>query len=485
MNIFDSLRRLFGFEQVKGAVVTRWRMKRNRPKPAPPEKANIVNDKTIEYVISDPSTPELVKHVMPPQYSNQPAILVNGYRGGGFGRQTMEGQAANCFVTVVGTIDFFNNHTSQRIPKWPGTSTLHILPRAGVELNAYYDRRSLRFFYMNSPKIGGAVYLCDSSDIVAHELGHAILDAYRPDTWSVPFLEVAAFHEAFADFTAMMHVLTYDEAVEFIIHQTGGDLMKTNAMSKLAEQLGAAIYKATGGKTSPDALRHAINDFKYVDPATLPEDSEDGELAAECHNFGRVFLGVLYELLVMVYEDLKSSGESPVEALKKARDLMTSYVLKAIQNVPLSSSFYAAMAKTLLWADVTLSDRKYHDRMQQIFMKRNLVSPQLMLLSAPKCESETGVMKSQKTLNVKLSDVLLRVQSDDNPLYDVELEIPTEQTYLYDNDKMLYDSILTTDEEALMAAQAMINHLHVTGGVSDDPNSKYGVEDGKLIRRRT
>ncbi len=45
------------------------------------------------------------------------------------------------------------------------------MPAAGADMNAYYDRRSLRFFYYNHR--GRNVYFGDSADIVAHELGHA------------------------------------------------------------------------------------------------------------------------------------------------------------------------------------------------------------------------------------------------------------------------------------------------------------------------
>lgn len=481
MSLFRKILEFFGFEQTLGAVITRWRIKRKipiTPEPITPP----VQDKPIEYVINDPSTPSLVKSVMPPVYDNNPAIIVKGYKGGGFERRSIEGQAANCFVTVVNTIKMVNERSEIHLPKWAGTSTLNVIPRAGSDLNAYYDRRNLKFFYVSENKF--EFFTADSSDIVAHELGHAIMDTYRPDTWSVMSLEVASIHEAFADFIAMMHILNYDEAIDLIVSQTEGDLRKNNVMSKLAEDFGELIFKKTGseGGRYVDALRHAINDFKYISPSSLPKEAPNNQLAAECHSFGRIFLGALYDMIVLVYEDKKMSGLSPSDSLKQARDIVLRYVLKSLQNAPLNTRFYESMAKTILWADVILGNRKYHDQIRQIFFNRNILSAELSCLSFPKCENKEKIMKVQGSLNIKLSEVLLKSQSISNPLYNVEIEIPTEEVYLYDLDNNFYDKSCATYEECLNAAVEMVDHLHNTNSVSDNPDSLFSVIDGKLVR---
>ena len=83
---------------------------------------------------------------------------------------------------------------------------------------------------------------------------------------------------------------------------------------------------------------------------------------------------------------------------------------------------------------------------------------------------------------MKLSDHLIRSQSDDNPLYDVEIEMPQDQAHLYDKNKNLVDSIMITDKESLSAAQDMIVYLHKTNSVSDDPMTPFEIKDGKLVR---
>ena len=43
-----------------------------------------------------------------------------------------------------------------------------------------------------------------STDVVAHESGHALLDQSRPDLWDSSYPETNAFHEAFGDCMALL-----------------------------------------------------------------------------------------------------------------------------------------------------------------------------------------------------------------------------------------------------------------------------------------
>ena len=458
--------------------------RRTVPAPQPPRQTKpIVTDKQIQYLLNDPTTPSLIASVDVPTNFNGPKFAIQNYRGGGFPLGSAEAQAASCMVTITHTINFLNQYTDKPIDRWSSTSNLAVQPRAGEDLNAYYDRAHLRFFYFTHDKLG-TLYTCESTEIVSHELGHAVLDFYRPDMWSAAYLESAAFHEAFGDFVAMMMDLSHDEFCNYVLQQTNGDLSKKNVLSNLAEQMGKFIYALTGpdGGRQPDCLRCAINDFKYVNPGTLPEDAPDNKLAAECHSFARIFVGAFYDMFVMMYNDVVSTGTTQLVALHQARDTMLRYVMKAIQNAPLNANFFESMSRTILWADVTINNGKYHDRIQKIFFNRNMLTPQVRMLSAPPCDNEEGIVVIKKTSMVKLSEHLIRAQSDDNPLYDVDVEIPQDQAHLYDNDKNLVDSINVTQEESLSAAQDMIVYLHKTHSVSDDPKSPFEIKDGKLVR---
>lgn len=482
MLFFSRIMQFFGFEKIKEAV--RLRVRLRRPKtPEPSNKVASVNDTPIEYLIADPTLPQLRKQVISPSFPPEP-IVIKQYRGGGFERGTAEALSANCLVTISNTLDYMRRQTDRPFGKWSATKALNIIPRAGVDINAFYNRKSLQFFYA-SVKEGETIFTAESSDIVAHELGHAILDAYRPEMWNPAFLEVDSFHEAFADFTAMMHMLSYDEVLNYVIQETGGNLRQSNCVSRVAEQMGQVIFGLAGpaGGRDANALRDAINGFKYVDPATLPQKAPPDQLAGECHNFSRIFTGALYDILVMIYEDACSGGDTPVAALKHARDQICQYVLKAIQNCPVNAKFYESMATTILWADVVSNARRYHDRMWEIFFARNLVKSVVYAMADLSCDTDDRIVQLPGVRTIRISEEgVSALSAEHNPLYDVFVEAPCQKTYLFDDDKHFYDVISTDDEETVAAVQSMLDYLHATGSVGDSPDMPFRIQDGKLVR---
>lgn len=467
-------------------IIGRWRRKVPVPTPTPaPQPNNPV--KLIEHLLNDPTTPDLKKEMNAPTPPQQNVFVVKGFKGGGFAQGSPEYQAANCYVTLSETLSYINKlGGSNTIPRWRRAGAITVLPRAGVDLNAFFDGKSLQFFYVADPRVGGSVFSVDSADIVSHECGHAILDCYRPDLWSAAFIEVGAFHEAFGDFCALMHSLQHDELIERALAETGGDLSKSNVISRMAEQFGKAIYMIDPQGRSPDYLRNAVNGFKYVDPGTLPEDSTDDKLAAEVHNFSRIMVGALYDIFDAIYRDQKSAGVNPLDAVKVARDTLCTYVIKAVLNAPVNAKFYESIAKMILWADQTVNGGKYQTQIREVFTNRNIVTTQIKMLSAPKCPNNEHIVKSEHKMEIRLSDYIVRAQGqDENPLYDVEVELPTGEANLYDTNGMIHDSITVTTEETLKAAQDFVHYLHKTGKVSSGSSTPWEIKDGKLVRTRT
>ena len=64
------------------------------------------------------------------------------------------------------------------VKHWEPGAVLSVSLDKGVDLNAYYDRTELAFFHQ---KLGNVTYYSgESPDVVCHEMGHACLDAHRP-----------------------------------------------------------------------------------------------------------------------------------------------------------------------------------------------------------------------------------------------------------------------------------------------------------------
>lgn len=295
--------------------------------------------------LNDPTTPSLSADLEAPMMGSL-KYAVHGLTMQS--RNENERRSLNCHISTGRCINALQTLMRKPLQGWASTKLLEVLPAAGSDMNAYYDRRSLRFFYYNHK--GRNVYFGDSVDIIAHELGHAFLDAMRPDFWSVQSLEIWSFHEAFSDIVAMFNLLGHDVVVKAVLEETRGNLRVSNHASRLAEQVGRLIREVTNDPSYlPDALRNpAVERFHYVNPSTLPKEASNNKLAAECHSFGRVFSAAWYEAFVRCYEYESSKGSKPEIALKKSRDACMSTVLKAVAASPRVANYYEAVARCMI-----------------------------------------------------------------------------------------------------------------------------------------
>ena len=184
-----------------------------------------------------------------------------------------------------------------RVPsgQWQMGPTLSIFLDAGEDLNAYYDRRALNFFHGPGPT--GTVYSGESPDVLLHEMGHAILDAVKPQLWDVASLEPPEFHEAFGDMSAILGALQLPSLRIAVLSETAGQLYRNSRLSRLAEQLGTAIRTRVPDAVDPDCLRNAVNSFVYQDPVPLPSSGPASRLTSEPHSFSRVFTGAFFDAL--------------------------------------------------------------------------------------------------------------------------------------------------------------------------------------------
>lgn len=457
----------------------------------------------IWYPFNDPTTPKLGSFVglrVPPKRLNfqvmghkgvQPKVIANSKRG------SKEHQAACCVETLCRTIELSQRNLKKPLNKWAATNSMIVKPRAGKDFNAWYDRRSLSFFFDQDPKTKKMVHTANSADIVAHEAGHAILDAIRPDFWSVPALEIWSFHEAFADIIAVLTLMESDEVLEHALKETDGRLGQDNVISKLAEEMGNAIFNLTRGKGgyTHGFLRKANNTFKYKDPKTLPKHAPNNKLAAECHSFGRVFLGAWYEIMVRIFNHLKKD-KAEIDALKEARDVMSLYLFKAIPKTPRNNKYYMAVAKAMMAVD-RQSGSPYGKIMRKVFEGRNILPREVRMLSDEGLKwkdfkkgldsndevfkDKSGIVLKRKANHlVKLSDYLISGLSENNPLYDVEIELAQDSMYEFDKSGNLVDELISDGDEVINDAVFCLNAIQEQ--VVNKLDHMWSVEEGKLER---
>ena len=197
----------------------------------------------------------------------------------------------NRYKKILQTI---NAHYQFSNWQWGSGQPLTVNVYAGMEQNAFYARpeKALNFFYFPDPS-GKIVYTSESLDVVAHETGHAVLDALMPGYFNPTILgrngelypnpETGALHEAFGDLTAIFLLLSLPGVSELLIKQTNGNLHIPNFLNSLAEEFGHAVGQV--------ALRNADNDLTFA-------QATNGYTDFEVHQLSNVFTGAIYDIFV-------------------------------------------------------------------------------------------------------------------------------------------------------------------------------------------
>lgn len=258
-----------------------------------------------------------------------------------------------------------------RVPSltWQMGARLPIRLDEGLDFNAYYDRRSLSFFHGASQ--GGTVYSGESPDILCHEMGHAILDALKPQLWNVASHEAAAFHESFGDMSAILSALQLTSNRRLILNETGVRINGNSRLSRMAEQLGAAIRVRSPAAVEQDCLRNAANRFLYTSPLQLKSNAPASELSAEPHSFSRVFTGAFLDALAGM---LAAIAPQPTEQhLLQVTADMGDILIAGVRSAPVVSNFYAQVAAGMVSA-AGAANPAYPRALKAAFIKRDILS---------------------------------------------------------------------------------------------------------------
>jgi len=291
---------------------------------------------------------------------------------------------------------------------------LAIKPDQGEDLNAFYDRVALNFFHAD---VGGVrLFSGESPDVVCHELGHAILDAIKPQLWNAAFVEAAAFHEAFGDMSALLSVLSLQAARTTIIRETNGSLFRSSSISRLAEQLGWGIRQAQPDGVNPDCLRNAVNSFFYREPSQIPAGGPASVLTSEAHSFSRVFTAAFMRILAGMFKVRDPQGADEA-ALNQAATDLAKLLIAGVRQAAVVPGFFAEVAGSM----VRLAQAQDQAVVKQAFQSTGILS----LPAAFAAISSTGVaagraaaMRAVQPVNLELTGITaaeIGIDSQDMP----------------------------------------------------------------------
>lgn len=240
---------------------------------------------------------------------------------------------------------------------------LALLRDDGEDINAYYDGDSVRFFHH---RVGTrTVYTGASTDVVAHELGHALLDTIRPPLWDSNYPEAAAFHEAFGDCTALLTALADADIRSAAVKLVG----RRNFVETLGEQLSWAVLRVIGAQNNASKPRQARNRLRWALPSTLPATGPGGALINEPHSFGQVFLGCFYDVIALAFARSAAQDEA---ALQQAAGAAAQALYAAAKAAPITPRFFQAIGRAMA-AHATSADGALRANVIEAFANHGIV----------------------------------------------------------------------------------------------------------------
>ncbi len=239
---------------------------------------------------------------------------------------------------------------------------------AGLGLNAEYNRQSLSFreWEMEDRTIQTGA----STDAVAHEVGHAVLDSVRPGLWESAYVETAAFHEAFADCLALL-VGLFDKPTRAALLDGGGRLRAANFLESVAEQVADGVLREQGRFHPQSKPRHARNNFRWRRLRDVPRRTNSPSiLTTEPHSFSRIFTGCFYDTIVGLFE--AQANQSEQDLLAAAR-IAGRLLAAAVANAPQVRRFFQAVGQAMMLADEVDNNGKYNFVIRDAFRRHGIV----------------------------------------------------------------------------------------------------------------
>jgi hypothetical protein len=286
---------------------------------------------------------------------------------------------------------------------WVRGAVLPAIPVDGEDLNAFYDRKALHFFRDVNAKTGEIVQSGDSPDIVTHEQGHAVLDSIRPDLWDAPHFEIAAFHEGFGDLAAILVALDDTELARAALEETKGSLDHSNLVSRLAEELAAAVVAKYGPDAAlPDALRDAVNSFSYLLPKSLPDEGPADALSREPHSFSRVVTGACWDALVRL--SVAGNGSDRLAALQHASQAVGRLAASAAESTAPAASFFRRFATELRKA--ASGDDTTREAVTEALTARKLISAKDAAEPGTRPETRAAIGFEPEPLTTRVLDAI-------------------------------------------------------------------------------
>lgn len=257
------------------------------------------------------------------------------------------------YAVAMRVFEAFDTALGRRVRPMDGILRLH--PHAHRKADAFYDPRlrAVLFGYYEAgvedlgPNLPGQfVYTCLSHDIIAHEVGHAIMHRMRPWLLERTNVDVAAFQEAVADIVAIFLHFTLPGVVSETVATTRTQLHDPGPLVDLAQQFGYTTGRQGALRTAidlPDPSRYRTERVPHYRGAIL--------VAAVFSAFLTIYRRRIADLLRLA---TGGTGQLPPGALHP--DLVNRVTREAIRSSRQVLTMCVRAIDYLPPVDVTFSD---------------------------------------------------------------------------------------------------------------------------------
>jgi hypothetical protein len=320
-------------------------------------------------------------------------------------------QAREAALAALEVWEALNGNLKEWARSTPDRKKLVLKQNAGADLNAFYDGNSLSFFEFTAGS--KTTFSGASTDVVAHEAGHALLDTIRPDLWSSNLTEPNAFHEAFGDCIALLTCL-FDEETRVALLKATPDLGKANFVEALAEELSDTVRVAIGKNHPAAAPRHSLNDFKWQLPTTLPTNGPPEVLISEIHSFGRIFSGCFYDVIRNIFNAFPNKTEA---TLLTAAQTAGKILIAGASAAPQTPRFFQAVGRAMQAADQSINSGANREAIRAAFARHGITLGTNAMLAprAALAGSAPNLTAAKVTLSATTrNDLRKRIGADPN-----------------------------------------------------------------------
>ncbi len=239
--------------------------------------------------------------------------------------------AIHTYATTRMVINLFGNLIEKQI-QWSwwkdGEGDPLLIKIRSNDIHARYIKDQKCIELDNYGPQDSLIHNCRCVDLIAHETAHAILDRLMPHL-NAGNVETKGIGEAFCDLAAIFMVLSQKDLCAYAIEETKGDLMQSSILS---------LYGVGHGDEQNQfkEIRNAINNTTYKSDSWSPYD------------YSQVLIGMLYEILIALFEENRASTKNDVENLYQSGQHWMQAIVHTFRHCPVPNTDIADYGQQLI-----------------------------------------------------------------------------------------------------------------------------------------